>query len=911
MKRIIPFLTLLTCASVASAVTPQWVLPVASAEFDSGNLHYRVVDSDENLVEVKSCLDKGAVGAKLTIPESVSHGGVSYTVSEIGAGCFDGCSVLKELFLPQGLTYIGEYAFRGCKLETIVLAGATPPEYIFDDPTYSRPLSQMVLRDPFVYADRKTHHYYTYMPRWVNGTPGIEPYKSRDLRNWKSCDWGWLPSAGFLGNEGNWAPDMYVYDGKYYIFDTFGRVKDTSDLSHWNLSNFEIKAGCTLFRSDDSPESNFHETLPAGQLNYTPSDMMCIDGSLYVDTDGQPWMIYSGELTQYYDGRIYAQKFNKELTALEGEPVLLFSSSAGNWVRSSSVIDGHNTYIADGPCVYRDEQTGYLILTWSAHSSTVYAVGQAISKSGKITGPWEQTSEQLNRDNGGHSNLFYDFSGRLMMSYHTTDGGTAQEHMALRGIELKEGMLQPITDSSYKVEDGAANPAFDADVMTSAKVYVPAQCAAAYKNTGWDNFAIEEECYDFARGLFGYKIMGDSYVMLQLAHGVTTSDLPQELVLPDEVTYNGKTYYVSHLAATVFQNATNITSVTTGSHLQYIQGAVFENCTSLSTVRLNEGLVWIGGWAFKGCTALKEINIPSTVTVMLNECFANDAALTSVEIPAGVQSLGGSAFVNCKMLSDVKFHEGLETIGDWAFSGCVALTSITLPETLKTLGAGAFQECKITALKLPDSLTAMGSYCFKFANIATLEFGNGLTAIPEACFAWSVNKLTSLTLPSSITGAIGQWAFQGLGCAAPNRAPGNRAAGEREFVVNLGSPSSIGTEAFGESAAFTKVIVGADTPPATGTNVFTHATLNGATLVVPEGTVSSYKAADTWKEFASVIDIIASGIENVDADGGENTDSPLCAPVYNLQGIRVADTPDEVIVPGLYICGGKKVMLRK
>ena len=77
MKRSIPFLTLLTCASVASAVTPQWVLPVASAEFDSGNLHYRVVDSDENLVEVKSCLDKGAVGAKLTIPESVNHGGVS------------------------------------------------------------------------------------------------------------------------------------------------------------------------------------------------------------------------------------------------------------------------------------------------------------------------------------------------------------------------------------------------------------------------------------------------------------------------------------------------------------------------------------------------------------------------------------------------------------------------------------------------------------------------------------------------------------------------------------------------------------------------------------------------------------------------------------------------------------------
>ena len=60
----------------------------------------------------------------LTIPDSVSYGGISYTVTSIGYNAFAGCS-LTDITIPDNVASIGYNAFAGCSsLTSITIPGS-------------------------------------------------------------------------------------------------------------------------------------------------------------------------------------------------------------------------------------------------------------------------------------------------------------------------------------------------------------------------------------------------------------------------------------------------------------------------------------------------------------------------------------------------------------------------------------------------------------------------------------------------------------------------------------------------------------------------------------------------------------------------------------------------------------------
>jgi hypothetical protein len=61
----------------------------------------------------KQAIDTGFAGA-LAVPESVTNGGIAYTVTAIGNNAFQGCASLVPLTLPSTVTSIGESAIAGC-----------------------------------------------------------------------------------------------------------------------------------------------------------------------------------------------------------------------------------------------------------------------------------------------------------------------------------------------------------------------------------------------------------------------------------------------------------------------------------------------------------------------------------------------------------------------------------------------------------------------------------------------------------------------------------------------------------------------------------------------------------------------------------------------------------------------------
>ena len=86
-------------------------------EFTVDVVRYSVNDDNTTVTVAGYPLGSKPTG-DLTIPESVTYGGISYPVTSIGGGAFFGCSGLTSVTIPNSVTTIGYDAFSGCSVLT-------------------------------------------------------------------------------------------------------------------------------------------------------------------------------------------------------------------------------------------------------------------------------------------------------------------------------------------------------------------------------------------------------------------------------------------------------------------------------------------------------------------------------------------------------------------------------------------------------------------------------------------------------------------------------------------------------------------------------------------------------------------------------------------------------------------------
>ncbi|MBR6740699.1 MAG: family 43 glycosylhydrolase [Clostridia bacterium] len=261
---------------------------------------------------------------------------------------------------------------------------------------------------------------------YIVGT-GYSMRVSDDLHSWSDPWQFFVPkdckNPAFDGVGDYWAPELYEYNGKFYVFGTY----KSAATGH---------RGVAVFRSD-LPEGPY-ELISEGHA--TPKDWDSIDGSLYVDENGDPWMVFVHEWTSMPDGigTMVASRMTPDLTALTGEITTLFSAS--------DLVGNPNNNVTDGPYVYRFEN-GRLAIIWSGFADG-YRVGVCYSDNG-ILGPWVQADEPLysgSLDNplcyqeGGHGMLFETFDGRLLMSFHSPN--STYEAVTYREVIAEDGYLR-------------------------------------------------------------------------------------------------------------------------------------------------------------------------------------------------------------------------------------------------------------------------------------------------------------------------------------------------------------------------------------------------------------------------------------------------------------------------------------
>lgn len=292
-------------------------------------------------------------------------------------------------------------------------------------------LSDIQMRDPFVLPVVSRRKYYLYgttdVNCWVGPFVGFDVYESEDLENWSEPYPAFRPPSDFWADRNFWAPEVFNYRGKFYMF-----------------ASFKAAGVCrgTQILVADNPLGPFNEHSDGP---VTPKEWECLDGTFYVDDQKTPWMIFCHEWVQVADGEIQAIPLTPDLKKAAGKPILLFRASEARWSQARKrEINGveRDSYVTDGPFIYTTK-TKKLLMLWSSLGSQGYAMGIAYSKSGRILGPWEQETEPIYHKDGGHGMLFKTFDNRLVMTIHTPNK-TPYERPAFINVQEIDEMLHII-----------------------------------------------------------------------------------------------------------------------------------------------------------------------------------------------------------------------------------------------------------------------------------------------------------------------------------------------------------------------------------------------------------------------------------------------------------------------------------
>lgn len=278
--------------------------------------------------------------------------------------------------------------------------------------------SVVSLRDPFVLVDNGVYYLYgtDIAADWECGS-NYGCYKNTSGR--LDGEWVKLPPVVSLPKEAvknRWAPEVHRYKGAYYMFATY-------------FSSTLMRRACAIFRAD-SPEGPF---LQWSNGTITPSEWDAIDGTLYVDSEGFPWIVFVREWisTEDHIGRMVVARLSEDLKTIITEPKEIFRADAPPWA---------NAGVTDGCFLY--ECGGQLQMIWSNFDQDGYCIGKARSLNGKVDGEWIQEerlySKEIAGQDGGHGMIFRDIEGKIYLSLHSPNNSTEETKIKVIFVQLEE-----------------------------------------------------------------------------------------------------------------------------------------------------------------------------------------------------------------------------------------------------------------------------------------------------------------------------------------------------------------------------------------------------------------------------------------------------------------------------------------
>ena len=286
-------------------------------------------------------------------------------------------------------------------------------------------LTDINIRDPFILVHDGKYYMYgtrvdgnTAYGAWGQQT-GFDVYVSTDLVHWSEPKCVFEQSDRFWATMDFWAPEVHAYNGRFYMLATF-----KSPTRH----------RATHILVCDTPDGTF---TPLSPDPATPADWESLDGTLYVDAAGDPYLVFCHEWAQIGNGTVCATKLSRDLSTPLGEPRVLWH--ADDFKDVHTVRAGTESYVTDGPYLHRC-QNGDLLAIWSTFDKNGYVELVSKSDNGDISGNWTLCDQPLSAEDGGHGMIFRGLDGQLRFVMHRPNTPT-KERPVLLPLSEKDGVL--------------------------------------------------------------------------------------------------------------------------------------------------------------------------------------------------------------------------------------------------------------------------------------------------------------------------------------------------------------------------------------------------------------------------------------------------------------------------------------